>query len=99
MAHAAEPIAGPIIALEAYRLKARMRKTADDPVSTVKRVGQELREERERELALVQRLWRALKIHPGYLAAIEEGRFDRLPGRAFAAGYVGRYARYLQLDV
>ena len=64
MAHAAEPIAGPITALEAYRLKARMRKTADDPVSTVKRVGQELREERERQSKQLDDVWRALKIHP-----------------------------------
>ncbi len=101
MAHALEPTAEPIpdIGIEPYRLSARMRKKSDDPVCLVKSVGQELREERERNGQQLNDVWRALKIHPNYLAAIEEGRFEDLPGRAFTMGYVGRYARYLRLDV
>ena len=101
MVHRLQPTREPIpdIGLEPYRLSARMRKTSDDPVFSVKSVGQELRDERERKGKQLDDVWRALKIRPNYLAAIEEGRFEDLPGRAFTMGYVGRYARYLQLDV
>jgi len=94
---AIEPI--PVIGTVPYRLSARMRETSDDPVSPVKSVGQELREERERQGKQLDDVWRALQIRPNYLAAIEEGRFEELPGRAFTLAYVGRYERYLQLGV
>ena len=101
MAHALEPPTKsvPDFGIEPYRLSARMRKTWDDPVLPMKSVGQELREERERNRKQLSDVWRALKIRPNYLAAIEEGRFEDLPGHAFTMGYVGRYARYLGLDV
>ena len=65
----------------------------------VKTVGQELRAERERRGIELDDIWIALKIRPSYVIAIEESRFDDLPSRAFAIGYVGRYARYLRLDI
>jgi len=40
-----------------------------------------------------------LKISPDYLAAIETGHFEELPGRVYAVGYVRSYAAYLGLDV
>src|SRR5260370_35845558 len=40
----------------------------------------------------------ALKIKPGFLAALEEGRPDRLPGPAYAVGFVRAYGDHLGLD-
>jgi cytoskeleton protein RodZ len=40
-----------------------------------------------------------LRIRKVYLQAIEEGRFDDLPGPTYAAGFVRAYADYLGLDV
>jgi cytoskeleton protein RodZ len=40
----------------------------------------------------------ALKIKPAYLAAIEEGRPDQLPGATYALGFVRSYSEYLGLD-
>jgi cytoskeletal protein RodZ len=40
-----------------------------------------------------------LRIRQVYLEAIEEGRFDDLPGPAYALGFVRAYATYLGLDV
>jgi cytoskeleton protein RodZ len=40
----------------------------------------------------------ALRIRQDHLEAIEEGAFDRLPGRAYAMGFVRAYAEYLGLD-
>lgn len=40
----------------------------------------------------------ALKIKPAYLAAIEEGRIDRLPGTAYAIGFIRAYSTHLGLD-
>lgn len=39
-----------------------------------------------------------LKIRRVYLEAIEEGRFDDLPGATYAVGFVRAYADYLGLD-
>jgi len=39
-----------------------------------------------------------LKIRKVYLEAIEEGRFDDLPGATYAVGFVRAYADYLGLD-
>ena len=39
-----------------------------------------------------------LRIKPAYLAALEEGRPDRLPGPAYAAGFVRAYGDHLGLD-
>jgi cytoskeleton protein RodZ len=40
----------------------------------------------------------ALKIKPGYLAALEAGRPDLLPGPAYAVGFVRAYGDHLGLD-
>ena len=39
-----------------------------------------------------------LMIRPAVLADIEDGRFDQLPGPAYAVGFVRSYATYLGLD-
>ena len=70
-----------------------------DPVVAAKRVGQELRNARELKGAQLSEVSRAVNVHPNYLAAIEDGRFEELPGPAFTIGYVARYARHLGLDV
>ena len=64
----------------------------------MKNVGHELRNERERMGKQLDDVSLALTIRPNYLIAIEEGRFEGFPNRAFAIGYVARYARYLRLD-
>jgi cytoskeleton protein RodZ len=40
----------------------------------------------------------ALKIKPGFLAALEEGRPDQLPGPTYAIGWVRAYGDHLGLD-
>jgi cytoskeleton protein RodZ len=41
---------------------------------------------------------RALKIRPAYLSALEEERFDALPPRAYAKGFIRSYAGFLGID-
>ncbi|MCB1886772.1 MAG: helix-turn-helix domain-containing protein [Rhodocyclaceae bacterium] len=40
----------------------------------------------------------SLKLNPRQVEALETDRFDLLPGRAFARGFLKNYARYLELD-
>ncbi|MEE8334628.1 MAG: RodZ domain-containing protein [Alphaproteobacteria bacterium] len=40
-----------------------------------------------------------LRIRPSFLQAIEDGRFQELPGTTYASGFVRAYADYLGLDV
>ena len=37
-------------------------------------------------------------ILPSYIQAIEENRFQDLPGEAYCAGFIGTLARYYKLD-
>ena len=75
-----------------------VRETADR-YTTRGSVGKELQDERKRQGQRLDQLCEVLRIRPRYLAALEQGRYDHLPGRSFAIGYAGRYARYLGLDV
>jgi cytoskeleton protein RodZ len=96
MAHEQQPI--PESGTEVERLGARIRTASDDAVLSMKTIGQALRSARERRGNQLDDVGRAIKIRPDHLAAIEEGRFEELPSRAFIIGYVSRYARYLGLE-
>jgi len=61
-------------------------------------VGQLLRETREGIGSDLNRVATALRIRAAYLEAIEEGRYDQLPGAVYALGFVRAYATHLALD-
>ena len=62
-------------------------------------VGMLLRERRE-ELGLdLGSIGETLRIKPVYLAALEQGRAQDLPGPAYAIGFVRAYAHYLGFDI
>src|SRR5260221_6584182 len=62
-------------------------------------LGTDLRRAREFRGYELVAVASALKIRPDYLRAIEDGRYDVLPGRAYAIGFVRAYAGLLGLDV
>ena len=67
-------------------------------VSGPRSAGEILRRRRE-ELGLgLGDVAAALKIKPTYLAALEAGRPDRLPGPTYAVGFVRTYGGHLGLD-
>ena len=68
---------------------------ADTPLETV---GQDLRAARLRRGDDLATVSKALKIRKDHLEALEEDRFDALPGRTYAIGFVRSYADYLGLD-
>lgn len=61
-------------------------------------IGQLLRETREGLGSDLNRVATALRIRAAYLEAIEEGRYDNLPGAVYALGFVRAYATHLGLD-
>ena len=61
-------------------------------------VGRLLRQTRESYELDLQDVAGALRIRSVYVAAMEEGRYDHLPGEAYAIGFVRTYADYLRLD-
>jgi cytoskeleton protein RodZ len=61
-------------------------------------IGAALREARERQGLERADVERALHIRESYLAALEEERFDRTPGQAYAKGFLRSYADLLGLD-
>jgi cytoskeleton protein RodZ len=61
-------------------------------------VGRRLRSARlERNLSL-ERIATQLHLKPAQLGALENGRYDDLPGPVFIMGYIRNYARQLNLD-
>ncbi len=69
-----------------------------DPQPMAPRVGADLRAARERIGWSLQDIARGLRIRGQYLVALEEGRVDRLPGNAYAVGFLRTYAGVLGLD-
>lgn len=61
-------------------------------------VGDILRRTRLHYGQSLQDIERALRIRESQLNAIENGEFEKLPGRVYAVGFVRTYAEYLGLD-
>ncbi len=62
------------------------------------RAGADLRIARERRGEDLRTIAMSLRIRREQLEALEESRYDDLPGRAYAVGFVRSYAEYLGLD-
>lgn len=62
------------------------------------RAGADLRAARERLGVDLPQAADTLRIREAYLAALEEGRLDALPGSAYALGFLRTYAQALGLD-
>ena len=60
--------------------------------------GDKLRREREMRGVTLDEIAEATKIGTRSLRALEEERFDQLPGGIFNKGFVRSYARFLGLD-
>jgi cytoskeleton protein RodZ len=61
-------------------------------------LGEFLRRERELRHISLDDVAERTKISRRYLAAIEEGQYDRLPGEAFIRGFIRAYAQSVGLD-
>ena len=62
------------------------------------RIGLSLRAARERRQLTLAAVANELCIRADYLAALENERFDKLPGAAYARAWLRVYAEYLDLD-
>ena len=68
------------------------------PAPAAPAVGEVLRARRE-ELGLdLESVGEALRIRPSYLAALEDGRAQDLPGPTYAAGFIRAYGQHLGFD-
>ncbi|MFY8105795.1 MAG: RodZ domain-containing protein [Elstera sp.] len=61
-------------------------------------LGQTLRSAREAHGVSLEEVAATLRIKASYLAALEVGQFEQLPGTAYALGFVRTYAEYLGLN-
>lgn len=61
-------------------------------------IGSSLREARERRGLSSQDVQKAIRIRDRYLNALEEERWELLPGEAYVKGFLRTYADYLGLD-
>jgi cytoskeletal protein RodZ len=68
------------------------------PVETPQEFGEELRRERELREVTREQLADVTKVSVRQIEALETGRFDLLPARVFARGFVLAVARHLGLD-
>lgn len=70
----------------------------DDADSPYHGVGAELRAAREAVGQSADQIASALRIRRKHVEAIEDGRFQDLPGQVYAVGFIRAYADYLELD-
>lgn len=68
------------------------------PVETPQEFGEELRRERELREVTREQLADVTKVSVRQIEALETGRFELLPARVFARGFVLALARHLGLD-
>lgn len=61
-------------------------------------VGADLKAARERKDLKIDDVAKSIRISSVYIKAIEEGRFDDLPGEAYIVGFIKSYSKYLDLD-
>jgi cytoskeleton protein RodZ len=61
-------------------------------------IGQRLREARIRRGIELSQVEQVTKIRAKYLCAMEEDRWELLPGHAYARGFLSTYAGFLELD-
>lgn len=62
-------------------------------------VGYTLRQERERQNLSISDIEQGTSIRALYIEAIENGEYDKLPGKVYTKGFVKNYAKFLELDV
>ncbi len=80
------------------RRRLHLRDITNDSPQQSDSVGAELRAVRMRRGEDLRSIAQVLRIRRELLEALEEGRGDELPGRAYAIGFVRSYAEYLGLD-
>jgi cytoskeleton protein RodZ len=83
---------------ELGRKRIHLREISGDADTPLESVGQDLRAARLRRGDDLATVSRSLKIRKDHLEALEEDRFEALPGRTYAVGFVRSYADYLGLD-
>ncbi|HXH64076.1 MAG TPA: helix-turn-helix domain-containing protein [Mariprofundaceae bacterium] len=62
-------------------------------------IGRRLREARESRQISLDEVARELKLRAVYLAALEQGDWDTLPGDVYGVGFTRQYARFLEIDL
>ena len=61
-------------------------------------VGADLKIARNRKGLKIEDVANSIRISSIYIKAIEEGRFDDLPGETYIVGFIKTYSKYLGLD-
>ena len=61
-------------------------------------LGEELRRERVRRNLTFKDVEQVLHIKTTYLEAIEDGKYDIIPGPVYVKGFIRNYGNYLDLD-
>jgi cytoskeleton protein RodZ len=92
-----EPKRDDITSTETAHRRLHLREVRTDRTS-YEGIGVEMRAARIRSGAELSDIAQKLRISQAYLQAIEEGRFDRLPGHVYVFGFLKTYARFLELD-
>lgn len=62
-------------------------------------VGYTLRQERERQNLSINDIEQGTSIRALYIEAIENGEYDKLPGKIYTKGFIKNYAKFLEMDV
>ncbi|HCC69281.1 MAG TPA: DUF4115 domain-containing protein, partial [Nitrospiraceae bacterium] len=60
--------------------------------------GKILKAEREKRSLSLEEVSANLKISQAYLRALEEEKYEQIPGEVFVKGYIRLYSRFLGLD-
>ena len=82
-------------------LGSRKASAAGHPTSATDgpdKIGGLLRDARESRRLRIEEISAVLRIREDYLTAMEDDRFERLPGQPYDVGFIRAYAKYVGLD-
>jgi len=68
------------------------------PIKTPREIGREMLRLREQFNLTPQEVAERIHIRPRYITAMEEARYDQMPGKVYARGYIQTYAEFLGMD-
>lgn len=67
-------------------------------INLEKSLGEILKSARRKKEITLERAEEETKVRVKYLKALEEGRFEALPGNVYALGFLSKYADFLELN-
>lgn len=67
-------------------------------MKSIREIGELLKNARMKKGLTIEKVYKSTRIYPGVLRAMENGKFEDLPGRLYVKAFLRKYSDFLGLD-